>query len=494
MLSRRATMAHDLTRDELNAALVAWCHLRAHAEPLVETLPSSLAWLRTRWEAGDDHLPLLLVHDLGHLLLRGRDFRFASACDLDRWPDDERALRLAYEDRVLGRWALDPSVTDAHVIVAGLPSGRRDMAIAHAIGLALAKPLRAAGAIVRGNPAHLRVRIEAIAKEPAEALEDFIGPPEPAWRRWALEQLAALLPCVPVGRLFRPEDLWELAHLSELPDESARLALREIHGLVTRIGAAAPSTLAGIRRAVREVPIDLETPDHYPAGGFDAIATRGSLENMVRSEAIYVGEGGHVDLFDLRLTEGELLFYTRDESPQLDARRDIVFVIDRPALQRHKLVGLEAQTIVLGEALALTLHDDLLRVLGPRSSHVHLSWRCADATDRSAASEEGLLLAIPLASELAHRRIAISSVDTWSDVPDGARVVLSPDAPEDGFSHVAWVRVGDEAWQALDRSWSLRGGPAMLRALADALLMALARCRVLRARTRHGTAPLQPVS
>ena len=105
----------DLQRSQLPSALLAWIDRVGCAEPLAESLPSTARWLLALWGRGDDHLPLHLVHDLGHLLLRGRDFRFASTASLARWSDEERAGRLAYEDKVLGRWALDPTVLDAHV-------------------------------------------------------------------------------------------------------------------------------------------------------------------------------------------------------------------------------------------------------------------------------------------------------------------------------------------------------------------------------------------
>ena len=164
-----------------------------------------------------------------------------------------------------------------------------------------------------------------------------------------------------------------------------------------------------------------------------------------------VGEGasGGVDLFDVRFAENELLFYTRDESPLLDARRDLTLVIDRPAALRHKLAALEAQTLVLAEALALTLQADLLRVFGPAGSRVRLVWRCDTDDDRAAAAEERALLAIPLASEVAHRRVELVTVDAWADVPGGARVVLSPLAQETDVPCAAWVRaiVARSCWK-----------------------------------------------
>jgi hypothetical protein len=477
-------VAHDLTRDELAAALTAWSQLCAHAEPLAETLPASLGWLRARWEAGDDHLPLHLVHDLGHLLLRGRDFRFASTRALARWPDDERALRLAYEDRVVGRWALDRSVTEAHVVIAGLAPSLRDAAVAHAIGLALAGPLRAV-ARVRGNPAHLRAL--AAARAPATT-EDPAAAPDPGWRAWALAQLADSLAAVPAGRLLGAEDLWEIAHLPALPSESARLALRELLGVVEGIGPVSPGVAGSIRRRAREVPTDREEADHYPAGGFDAIATRGAFENLVRSEVMYVGEGvasgSDVDLFDVRFVEHELLFYTRDESPLLDARREVTVVFDRPARLRHKRAALPAQTLVLAEALALGLQADLVRVFGPAGARVRLAWRCDTDDDRVAAAEEQGLLALPLAAEIAHRRVELGTLHRWGELPAAPAIVLSPSPPPGDFGPLAWVETDRDDWLALDRSWPAREGPTALRTLADALLVAVADGRSARVNSR----------
>lgn len=477
-------MAHDLTRDELGHALRAWIYLAGFAEPLPETLPASLAWLRARWDAGDDHLPLHLVHDLGYLLLRGRDFRFGSTRNLERWPESERAPRLAYEDRVLGRWALDPTVLDAHVVIAGFAPQLRDAAVAHAVGLALSRALHGSDAVVLCNPAHLRAISEKFVKETPARFEELAAMVDPVWVGWAIEQLGELFAHLPTGRLFRPEDLWEIAHLPDLPNDSTRLALREINGLAARVGPVPPSVALAVRHTAREVPVEAEDSDHYPAGGFDAISTRGTFENLVRTEVSYVGEGaveeGGVDLFDVRFAENELLFYTRDESPLLDARHDLTAVIDFPSEQRHKQPALASQTLVLVEATILALQADLLRVFGPSGSRVRIVWRCEGGDDRDAATEERALLALTLAAEIAHRRVELGLADAWGDVTDTGRVVFSPRAPDANVAHVAWVRVGDDVWSALDERFDLREGSLAMRALCDRLLVAVVRRRVTR--------------
>ena len=469
----------DLQRSQLPSALLAWIDRVGCAEPLAESLPSTARWLLALWGRGDDHLPLHLVHDLGHLLLRGRDFRFASTASLARWSDEERAGRLAYEDKVLGRWALDPTVLDAHVAIAGMSAAGRDAAVAHAIGLALSGPLLAAEDLARANPAHLRQWINelpAVAADDPTALHEKVSD---EWRSWAEAQHAACVKALPPGRLFRAEDLWEIAHLAELPSESARLALRTILGLTARVGPVSPSVALSLRHKAREVPIEAEDADQYPAGGFDAISTRGTFENLVRSEVAYVGEGsterGGVDLFDVRFAENELLFYTRDESPLLDARRDLTVVLHRPASQRHKHPSLEAQTLVLTEALALTLQGDLLRVFGPSGSRCAIVWLAERPGDLDAAEEERALLSLPLAAEVAHRRVALQVARSWEEVPLAGRVVCSPLSEDDTVTRSAWVRVDEAHWVQGEAHADMAGGPTALRALADRLLAMITR-------------------
>jgi hypothetical protein len=473
-------MTRDLTREQLPSALAAWTYLLGGGgDSLRDGVVEALSWLATLWDAGDDHLPLTLVHDLGHLLARGREFRFASARDLARWPEDERAARMAYEDRVLSRWALDPSVLEAHVILAGTPRSARPRALAHAIGLALAPPLRAVPSLALGNPAHLRALGPAFADSLSTARSDQPDElPDPVWRDWARAQLDDALAALSLrGRLLRPEDLWELSHFDRLPSESARLALREVNTHAAAVGPVAPSVALRILRRAREVPVDAEEADRFPAGGFDAISTKGTFENLVRSEVAYVGEGGlegGIDLFDLRFAEGELLYYTRDESPLLDARREVVFVFDRPSEQRFKLPSLPAQTLVLTQSLSVALQQDLARTLGSAGARVAFAWVAEDAADREAAEEERRLLSFLLASDVAHRRVELAVHASWSTVPEAGRVVWSPRESREDLQHLAWIRVGEARWTERDQPHDLRDEGAA-RALCDHLLLAIAR-------------------
>lgn len=470
-------MARRLTREELLPALRAWAYLSGHGGELAESLGDALGWLRALWEEGHDALPLDLVHDLGMLLVEGRGFRFASSRDLGEWPEDERGVRLAHEDRVLGRWAQDPSVAEAHLTIAGLAPELRPQALAHAISLALGTAARRAG-LGAGNPALLRsCWREALALLAAWPPGFGHGEPiDPAWRDWALEQRAGIVALLPEGPLYAPGDLWELRNLAALPSESTRLALRELHAASAAIGPVGPGVALLVRRRAQEVAVDDEDASHYPAGGFDALSTRGRFENLVRSEVAYVDEArdelGSIDLFDVRYAQGELLFYTRDESPLFDQRRRIALVIDRPLEMRHKHPELAAQTLVLVDAAALRLQADMVQVFGPAGAELHLRWRVGGAGDREAAEEEARLMALTLADDLAHHRVTLDTITTWDEAPSRGRVVFTTQSEDPRAEACAWVRVGQPRWQLGDDSYPV-GEAGGLRALLDAILARL---------------------
>lgn len=442
-------------------ALAAAARVTAVGEPIAHTLPAALAWTRALWSLGEDRAPLFAVHDLGWILLRGNDFRASSPTA--RPGDPRRADDLAWRDQALARWRADPSAREAHVVLAATPAAQRDDAVAHALSRCLPPLLRDLD-LPRGNPAQLR----GLDGPLLAALDD---PPDDDALRDALATRDALLRALPDHALFTPEDLWEIAHRRALPGEAARHALRTLHRLVAAIPPCPPTRLAALRRGPAREILDAEGPGRFPAGGFDALATRGALENLVRSEAAYVGEPvpdlPGLDLFDLRLAADELLYYTRDESPLAGARRAVRFVVDAPASLRVKQPAHPAQALVMVDALLLAAHRDLLDALGPHAVHTALTWSAHGPDDVAAADEERALLALAWGTEIAHRRVSLTEAET----PGAITVVLSPRDPSDEVPHDAWMVVRGETWR-----WEGRAlPPGDLRAAVDAVLDRISR-------------------
>jgi hypothetical protein len=297
-------------------------------------------------------------------------------------------------------------------------------------------------------------------------------------------------------RLFFDEDLWELAHLEDVPSEAARLALRTVHRTMSKIEPPAASTLAKLARRSRDVPVDDDDTSSFPAGGFDAMSTQGTFENLVRSEVAYVGEGSSVDvdgdgvvsrgpdLFDLRFVEGELLYYTRDESPLLEQRRALCFVVVDVERLRHKPISLPTQTLVLVLACCLRAHQDLTEALGPLAVHTTIALAGRDA---AVVDEERGLLATSLMADIAHRRVAqLEASDGGADLPGILRgsVVFSPLTAPGSMKSSAmhkdrparlWVRVGGGRWMVDDGVAASAevdpADPLALRAFVDRLLL-----------------------
>ncbi|HEY4221820.1 MAG TPA: hypothetical protein VGO62_10760 [Myxococcota bacterium] len=479
----------EISRADTVPSLLASLGVVAAEEPLPASALDALRWLLFIWSDGHDHVPLFLVHDLGHVLLRGRDLRFTSSRQLPLWFDEERPIRLGYEDRVVARWAIDPSVMEAHVAVAGMPLALRDRAVAHSVTLALSSLLLPLD-LPRANPAHVRAVLDSAelrrACESAGALRTGV---DEIWRAVTLDLVTRCQPVLAARRLFSDADLWDIAHLHEVQSESARRAVREVHAASERVGPADPGALLALRRA-KEVPLDHEQPDAYPTGGFDAISTRGTFENLVRSEVAYVGAGVDVavkpgerpvDLFDVRFAESELLFYTRDESPLLEERRVMTLIVDRAPELRHKIAELPAQTLVLVLGLCARLQADLVNGLGPSGSFVTIALgRASDtAAEVAVVDEELALLSLSLRAEIAHRRaqLAVAGANPL-DVPGRRLVVFSPRIPTPQQLKVptlrAWIRVGQRTWTQQRAAEPTRVvDPAdihAMRALADALL------------------------
>jgi hypothetical protein len=465
-----------LSKDQIIPALLSWIHLSSYGGPLPAAVTRSLGWLRLVWEQGYDFLPLDLTCDLGHLLLLGDRFPFGSTMYLGQWDDHEKERRFYFEDKVLAKWVIDPSLLQAHTALAEFPDSIKDRAIAHAIVLALGTSTTDRDSFWTGNSAHLRSKekdIEQAFQEWPSSWSERQEALDPNWISWAWSCRSQWEQSLPQGRLFTEEDLWEIEHFQKLPQESTRLVLRELHALVARIGELPYGKTLSLQRQSQQVPTEQVTADDYPAGGFDSLATRGRFENLVRSEIMYVGEGtdgeGSFDLFDMRYAQNELLYYKRDESPMHDRFRILSVVIDRPADLRNKLPNLPAQTLLLIEALVMRLFHDLSAIVGPHAFRTVLDYRNQNDQDHHVFAEESDILSLSLAAAIVLGRMQLTEFTDWSELQQGKWFVFSSNPPIVHPHIKVWVRVGDACWMVGTESFEVNN-PQQIRLFADWLL------------------------
>jgi hypothetical protein len=494
---------HAPMLDQIAAAL-AVCVVD---EPPPDALPRTLGWAIELFGGGLDEVPLAVIHDLGFVLLRGRAVRLCggrerTGLEFDGLVDDDdgplearvvvRRERLVWEERVVVPLLRDPAVMQAAVMIAGSPPERVDALVVHALRALVPRLLSSMPSLSMSltSPAVLRPLLESLSAVQAHALTGSGGLAAVVDAARDLGEIARARIVEGGPPLLLQDELWELSRLDQIPSAAMRLALRTVHRTMDGIGPMAPALIARLRDRRQDVMVDDVVDDAFPAGGFDAMSTRGVLENIVRSEVAYVGVGADLDaagrptgpdLFDVRFVEGELLYYTRDESPLLERRRQLVVRIDEVERLRHKLRELPSQTIVLVEAVVLLAWHDLQAACGPHAARLVLA---VGGAHDDVAEEQGLLQT-SLHADLAHRRAEIRDVEA---LPLPGRVTFSPRPPPSSPSPSSpsslpssssasrlrglWVRVGGPLWEVSDgKSIQTIDPTSGLRALVDRLVL-----------------------
>ncbi|HZU98485.1 MAG TPA: hypothetical protein VFF73_17400 [Planctomycetota bacterium] len=397
----------DLDAAALRAYVLGSLHARGSAHgDLASRARRALRWYREVVARGGQPVLFSLVYDVGFLLLEAEAFPFRSLVDLPTWRPEEREVRLAYENRLLNTLLRDPSFRRASEAIA--KDATRDDLIARAVSLILGPLIEgeADASAPRLNPVLLR------ELEPKGHVE-----PEVESQRWtelAGEQASHLaLLKRSVERLlaktgdratFGPEDLAEIEHWSAYKRAAQRLMGRRIAARAAVLPAFDPRRA----RVAEDADQETELPDagYYPEGGFSELANRGSLENLVPSELIYLGEEAFAhanapDLFAVRYLEREALFYKRDSGQLQRVRRTVHIAVAPEQGLRIKLPWHPDALAIVLYGLFVRLVEDLAAVF-PRDAlrvEIHILAEGTAAEERAREDQE--LLRVLLRHEVA---------------------------------------------------------------------------------------------
>jgi hypothetical protein len=293
--------------------------------------------------------PVGVLGDIGKLV-SGASLDFSAPLPPTR-PEIAQAVR-AYEDQFLGRLAQDPRIDAIADAVARLPRTMRDDAIA-LLASRILERIAFEGAVSMSPGVARRVTeapVDQLLESGYAALREASGIQDLLAEGYrSLVHRARR-----TGALLSEADVFVLENLTILSSLTQRLAIEQIVEVAGELLGRLPKRMKpkASRRAGR-VPTNIEDEDRYPIGGFSAISTQGSLENLVTSELIYMDrDPEEVDLFDMRYVEGELLYYTRDESVFVRSRRVVTFVFEPElARARFKDHGMRWQRIVAAMGL-----------------------------------------------------------------------------------------------------------------------------------------------
>jgi hypothetical protein len=231
------------------------------------------------------------------------------------------------------------------------------------------------------------------------------------------------------GALLVESDAFLAEHILALERVSERVAIEQMIEAADHLSAALPKRMKPRKKEMQGRALTrLEDQDQYPVGGFSSMSTSGTLENLVTSELIYMEDGTDpsdgIDLFDLRYVEGELLYYTRDESQFLRRKLAITFILE-PGLERARFkdAGVAWQRLVLLVGLlvcAVRKLSEWLREEELRFSIVFAQRPGARATTLAPELE---LLRILFAEEIERELVEISEAESVAHAVDGARAI-----------------------------------------------------------------------
>lgn len=332
-------------------------------------------------------------------LLHGQRLPMLGAIAAD---DALRAAIHAYDDDVLARLVTTARFDDVLAAFAHLQPTSRAQAVALVVG-AICERAGFTGLSV--SPATLRRALaRPRADQAASAKADLLGANAirlaDAYTRLArgARQSRALVD---------EREVFNIDHLETLRDFGGRMTADHIQAAAAAIERTLPRRLPSKRDQRGHSDTKMDDDSLYPAGGFASItpggASTGNIENLVSSELVYMDKDSVVDLFSLRYMEGELLFYTRDDSVFRRHRHLIAIALHSDLDDaRVKDRGLPWQRLVLALGWLVAVIRWLHEQLGEHALVIQIAFAPGPL------AEEREILSLLLEAEIARGTVVIA--------------------------------------------------------------------------------------
>lgn len=162
-------------------------------------------------------------------------------------------------------------------------------------------------------------------------------------------------------------------NITVLNTESKRIVAKQLADAEEKINGYLPRVFRKRRKEYGNVNTKINDDEKtFPTGGFSSITNRGSFENLVCSELMFMDNTESFDLFDVRYSEEELLYYNRDENTLSRQYKQVTFIFD-PSVEKLKfrdrdlpwqrLIMLFGTVIGVVRKLVKTLNEDALKII-----------------------------------------------------------------------------------------------------------------------------------
>ncbi|MEK7483187.1 MAG: hypothetical protein AABZ60_02520, partial [Planctomycetota bacterium] len=313
-----------IPKELVRSYLLAWLsYCGGKFENTSELYEKTLFWTKRLSGLGFGHLPICIIADLGQLLLLGSKYPFQSLVEFEPTPV-EKKIRLKYQGVFLSQiWQNQDFQRVSELIQF---SSTKEELIVRTLEILLGEVRDLFQAPLLINPVDLRLQQRGVHFYLAEELQRV-----QEWIKedlFFLHQLDSFLNLFPIqNELFQAEDLYELEHYDVFDKSHIRVLGRQIK----KIQRLIPSWDARVFKKRESEEIETEHTDegYYPTGGLSELTTKGSLENLVFSELVYIEEDEPFDLFDIRYLEQELLYYMRDSGQLRRKRRCLNIILEQ---------------------------------------------------------------------------------------------------------------------------------------------------------------------
>lgn len=323
-------------------------------------------WYSTLIGSGYTRLPFFVVHDAGALLHLGRNFPFRLVREGYRKDDP---VRESYEIS-LGRLLTIKGFAELHDLV---KDGSEEL-----LTWLLERILRP---LVKSDlpsvltAAHMVRQVHSSFDiSPGDQAEAFVGENglQETFFTEICNSVSQTFSTVYIHDLIGEEDLFIARNFDLLGDRAKRLAAYQVAKLEVDLGPSPPPPRHWVKEAA-QVAVNLEDAGFYPRGGLDELATKGSIENLVRSELLYMDDSVKgPDLFSLRFVEGELLYYTRDDGQLIRRYRDLTVLVDLRPEHFFRYPGQPVRFSSVLEAMVNMAIEELFEVFEGDAIHIQL--------------------------------------------------------------------------------------------------------------------------
>ena len=338
--------SNDFTETELSPLVsLELLYGQAANEPV---LAEAIPWIRLTAEHAVTSLPFGLIVDIGRL--------FSSDVLLQPSAGEYHRLETeaAYEDDFLRRLAAEPDFVRAKDALMRLDEAAHNEAIAYLVHalvgrLGFQPARRLSPAVTRRL---LRLSSAALLQKLSDGLQQYPQLIDQA--RADYRQIARLARHVP--RLLTDNDVLTVENIGMLRTLTQRTRFSQVVDVAARMELALPRRIKARGEETGLIATRIQDDNDYPVGGFTSITNSGSLENLVSSELIYMDQTQEFDLFDVRYSEGDLLYFARDEDTYFRSLRDYAFLL-HPDLQhariKHSELPYQDMVLVLGMLLCM---------------------------------------------------------------------------------------------------------------------------------------------